>query len=227
MAKLVLSRGGSVLYQCFIEKERIGVGRDAHNHVVVDDPSVGAEHAAIVPVGNDHVLEDLRTSGGTLVNGTRVDRHILQHGDVIELGSFFLRYLNPRLSSTIDLERTMLIAGLKGAGNAAARESLSRDATRIAAARSGRVRFPHGVIKDAKGGHAGTVVELDRVVTLLGNRGDGLAVLTRRPQGYFITHVTGRRHPRVNGHFVGKEARQLQSGDVIEVADEKVEFILR
>ncbi len=226
MAKLVLSKGGSVLYQCFIEKDRIGVGRDTHNHVVVDDPAVGAEHATIVPVGNDHVLEDLKNPGGTVVNGSRVDRHILQHGDVIELGSFYLRYLNPRLSSTIDLERTMLIAGLKGAANDAARDSSLNDAARVAPARLGKVRFPRGVIRGLKGKDAGSVIELDRVVTMLGNRGDGLAVLTRRPKGYFITHVQGRRHPRVNGHFVGKEPRLLQSGDIIEVADEKVEFLV-
>lgn len=226
MAKLVLSKGGSVLYQCFIEKEGIGVGRDTHNHVVVDDPAVSAEHATIVPVGNDHVLEDLKSPGGTVVNGSRVDRHILQHGDVIELGSFFLRYLNPRLSSAIDLERTMLIAGLKGAANDAARDSRLNDAARVAPARLGKVRFPRGVIRGLQGMHAGSVIELDRVVTLLGDRSDRLAVLTRRPQGYFITHVKGRRHPRVNGHFVGNEPCLLKSGDIIEVADDKVEFLV-
>ena len=40
MAKLVLSKGGSVLYQCFLDKDRISVGRGGHNHVVVDDPAV-------------------------------------------------------------------------------------------------------------------------------------------------------------------------------------------
>ncbi len=144
MAKLVLSKGGSVLYQCFIEKDRIGVGRDTHNHVVVDDPAVGAEHATIVPVGNDHVLEDLKSPGGTVVNGSRVDRHILQHGDVIELGSFFLRYLNPRLSSTIDLERTMLIAGLKGAANDAARDSSSERCRSRRAGSPGESSLPEG-----------------------------------------------------------------------------------
>jgi pSer/pThr/pTyr-binding forkhead associated (FHA) protein len=97
MAKLVLSKGGLVLHQCFLDKDRVGVGRDAHNHVVVDDPSLAAEHAQIIPIGNDHILEDLQTAGGTFVNGNRVDRHILQHGDVIELGSFYMRYLNPRV----------------------------------------------------------------------------------------------------------------------------------
>jgi pSer/pThr/pTyr-binding forkhead associated (FHA) protein len=227
MAKLVLSRGGAVLHQCFLDKDRVSVGRDAHNHVVVDDPSVGGEHAEIMPFGNDHILQDLRSAGGTYVNGKLVDRHILQHGEVIELGSFYLRYLNPRVSSAIDLERTMLIAGLQGAGDAASNGSRAPGAEpRALAARSSKIRFPTGRIKGVEGTDAGRVVELDRVVTLLGDRRDRLAVLTRRPQGYFITHVVGRRHPRVNGQSIGKDARLLQRGDVIEVADEKVEFLL-
>lgn len=227
MAKLVLSRGGAVLYQCFLDKDRVGVGRDAQNHVVVDDPAVGGEHAQIIPVGNDHILEDLRTPNGTFVNGNRVDRHILQHGDVIELGSFYLRYLNPRVSSAIDLERTMLIAGLYGAAENAGNNSGPPAAeARVPSARTGRARFPKGKVKIVAGQRAGSIVELDRVVATIGKRGDRLAVLTRRPHGYFITHVEGRRYPRVNGRSVGKDARLLQNGDIIEVADEKLEFLV-
>jgi pSer/pThr/pTyr-binding forkhead associated (FHA) protein len=227
MAKLVLSKGGSILYQCFLDKDRVGVGRDARNQVVVDDPAVAGEHAEILSVGNDHILEDLRTASGTLVNGKRVDRHILQHGDVIELGSYYLRYLNPRVASAIDLERTMLIDGLYGAADEAGKESGPPAAeARVLSARPGKIRFPKGRIKILAGKRAGSIVDLDRVVATLGKRGDRLAVLTRRPQGYFITHVEGRRYPRVNGQSVGKEAHILQNGDIIEFADEKLQFLV-
>jgi len=226
MAKLVLSRGGSVLHQCFLDKDRIAVGREAHNHIVVDDPAVGGEHAQIIPVGNDHILEDLRTASGTIVNGNRVDRHILQHGDVIELGGYYLRYLNPRASGTVDLERTMLIAGLqRAAGDPGNKPGPPAAEARVRSARSAKVRFPMGSVKVLGRDRSSTVVELDRVVTMFGKHGDGLAVLTRRPQGYFVTHVEGRRYPRVNGKSVGREARLLRSGDIIEVADEKLEFV--
>ncbi len=226
MAKLVLSKGGSVLYQCFLDKDRVSVGRDAHNQVVVDDPAVAGEHAEIVSIGNDHILE-VRTASGTFVNGRRVDRHILQHGDVVELGSFYLRYLNPRVASAIDLERTMLIDGLYGAADEAGKESRPPAAVaRVPSARPGKIRFPKGRIKVLAGKRAGSIVELDRVVATLGKRGDRLAVLTRRPHGYFITHVEGRRYPRVNGQSVGKEARMLQNGDIIEFADEKLQFLM-
>ncbi len=225
MAKLVLSKGGSVLHQCFIDQDRVGVGRDAHNHVVVDDPTLGGEHAEIISVGNDHILQDLGTADGTWVNGEQVDRHILQHGDVIKLGGFYLRYLNPRVSGAIDLERTMLIAGLYEADAIARGGPGARGfGARVPTSRAAKVRFPKGKIKVLAGQRKGNIVELDRVVATLGKRGHRMAVITRRPHGYFVTHVEGGRYPRVNGQSVGKDARLLQNGDVIEVADEKVQF---
>lgn len=220
MAKLVLSSGGSILFQCFLDQERLSVGRAAHNQVVIDDAAVSGEHAVIVSLGNDHILEDLQTDAGTLVNGTRVARRILQHGDVMQFGAFYLRYLNPRASAERDLERTMLIAGLEGLVADTPPEFFTPSARRA------RIRFPKGRVRVIAGARAGNTIELGRVVATLGIPGEQLAVITRRPHGYFITHVEGRRYPRINDETLGKEARPLHSGDVIEVADEKLEFLL-
>jgi len=220
MAKLVLSAGDSVLYQCFVDKERLTVGRDATNPIVIDDPAVSREHAAIVPVGNDHILEDLKSANGTYVNGKRVSRRILQHGDVIAFGSFNLRYINLRTSSGVDLERTMLIAGL------ATRDADADDAPdlQVPRARSVKFRLPAARVMMLRGGRSGSVIDLDRVVAMFGKRGRQFAVITRRPMGYFITHVEGRRRTRVNGRPIGDAPRILDHGDVVEVADEKFEF---
>ena len=67
MAKLVLSAGGTIVHQRFVDDVRLTVGREPHNDIVVDDPSVSRDHAAITPVGNDHILEDLRSANGTII----------------------------------------------------------------------------------------------------------------------------------------------------------------
>jgi pSer/pThr/pTyr-binding forkhead associated (FHA) protein len=227
MAKLVLSRGGSILYQCFLDKERLNVGRAPHNQVVIDDPAVSEKHAVITSVGNDHIMEDLQSVNGTLVNGSRMVRHILQHGDVMQFGAFYLRYLNPRASANVDLERTMLIAGLQRRVDAAQHETgPPAVAVRVPSAHLASIRISKGRVRMIAGSRAGDTMALDRVVTTFGKPGNGLVVVTRRPQGYFITHVEGRRYPRVNRRSIRKEARLLHHGDVIEVADEKLEFLL-
>jgi len=226
MAKLVLSSGGSIVHQCFLDQERVNIGREPHNQVVIDDPAVEAEHAVIVPVGNDHILEDLRSVHGTFLNGARVFKHILQHGDVVQFGAFYLRYLNPRVSAERDLERTMLITGLERFAADKPRESVPRPGSaRIPAAHVAGSRLPKGRVRVMEGSRAGETIELDRVVATFGRPGQ-LAVIARRPHGYFITHVDGRRLPRVNRRSIGKDARALHHGDVIEVADQKLEFLL-
>ena len=52
------------------------------------------------------------------------------------------------------------------------------------------------------------------------------AVVTRRPRGYYVTHVSGRRHPRVNGQAIGKDPLLLKHGDVVDLGSEKLEFAL-
>ena len=219
MAKLVLSSGGTVVFQYFVDKERLGVGRDPTNQIVINDPWVSREHAAIVPVGNDHILEDLASVNGTFVNGTRMARRILQHGDVVEFGAFTLRYLNPK-AAKVELDRTMLIEGIADAQ----RRQADSDALAVPRTRATRTKFPNGRVHMVSGPRAGMTIELDRVVATFGKPGRRSAVLVRRPHGYFLAHVEGRRVPRVNGQPAGKDARRVNDGDVIEVADEKFQF---
>jgi FHA domain len=225
MAKLVLSSGGTIVHQCFLDQEQLGIGREASNAIVVDDPTVSREHAMIVQVGNDHVLTDLHSDQGTFVNGARVERHILQHGDIVEFGAFNLRYLNARASAESDMDRTMLITGLRMTPDAQDEAPAPAHHVHVPAGHSGRTRFPKGRVKMQGGARAGSVIELDRVVVTFGKAGEQLAVVTRRPHGYFITHVEGRRYPRVNRETIGSEARLLHNGDTIEVGDERLAFV--
>jgi hypothetical protein len=178
-------------------------------------------HAVIVAVGNDHILEDLSSANGTVVNGKRVTRRILQHGDVVALGRFHLRYLNARATANVDLERTMLIAGLARDGDDA---DVGTDVP-LPPAELAKARLPKARAMMLRGSRSGSVVELDRVVATFGRPGRELAVIMRRPIGYFLMRVEGRRRLRVNGRPLGDAPRLLGTGDVIEAGDEMLEFL--
>lgn len=68
---------------------------------------------------------------------------------------------------------------------------------------------------------------LTKMLTTIGATGKQVAVITRRPQGYFITHVEGERFPVVNGEPIGVQAHPLNDRDVIELAGVKMEFFFR
>ena len=67
-----------------------------------------------------------------------------------------------------------------------------------------------GAIQLLSGANAGKELELTKPLTTLGKPGVQVAVLTRRPQGYFITHVEGASRPAVNGQPIGAAAARAQ-----------------
>ena len=96
-----------------------------------------------------------------------------------------------------------------------------------AAAAAPRPGQPLGSIQLLSGGNAGKELELNKPLTTLGKPGVQVAVLTRRPQGYFITHVEGANRPTVNGQQIGPAPTALKDHDVIELAGVKMEFFLK
>ncbi|HXV09804.1 MAG TPA: FHA domain-containing protein [Burkholderiales bacterium] len=92
---------------------------------------------------------------------------------------------------------------------------------------SGTEAHPLGAIQILSGSGAGKELDLVKNLTTLGKPGVQVAVITRRPQGYFITHVEGATSPEVNGRALDAQARMLQDHDVIELAGVKMEFFLK
>ncbi|HXZ92378.1 MAG TPA: FHA domain-containing protein [Burkholderiales bacterium] len=86
---------------------------------------------------------------------------------------------------------------------------------------------PLGAIQILTGGNAGKELELTKPLTTLGKPGTQVAVLTRRPHGYYITHVEGTQHPTVNGQSIGSSPHALKDHDVIEIAGVKMEFFVK
>ena len=255
MAKLILSMDGLVLKEIPLTKERTTIGRKPHNDIQIDNLAVSGEHAVIVTILNDSFLEDLGSTNGTVVNGSPIKKHFLQNNDVIELGKYKLKFiaeaagLGAGASDKADFEKTMVLRPsavrtipdpLRSIPAAARSPAASQvgaatgvaDATRTvppapAPAAAPRPGHPLGAIQLLSGANAGKELELTKPLTTLGKPGVQVAVLTRRPQGYFITHVEGATRPSVNGQQIGPAPHALKDHDVIELAGVKMEFFLK
>ncbi|RTL56413.1 MAG: hypothetical protein EKK46_04165, partial [Rhodocyclaceae bacterium] len=88
-------------------------------------------------------------------------------------------------------------------------------------------QMPLGAIQLLTGANTGKELELTKSLTTLGKPGVQVAVIARRPHGYFITHVEGTQFPVVNGATLDAQAHQLKDHDVIELAGVKMEFFLK
>lgn len=223
MAKLVLSRDGKVVNHYFLDKPVFSVGRDASNDIALADEQLESRLLSIAKVGNDAIAEKTLNAGAARINGKPFTRHILKHLDIIDLGRYQLRYMSAGTAADAELDRTMLIRTVRSpdAGVAPHVVELAPVKVETVKLHEGSVEFISGPVA----WKAGKIVPLERVVTTFGEPGEKLIVLTRRPHGVFLSHVEGRKLPRVNGEAIGTAAHALKSGDVIEGAGYKLRFV--
>lgn len=248
MAKLILSLDGAFLSDYELENERTTIGRRPSNGIQIDNLAVSGEHASIMRIGKDAFLEDLGSTNGTLVNGKQITKHLLKHGDVIEFGKYQLKYVDEtpaapaQVMTEEDFEKTMVIrpgaikammasqtapapapAAAPSAPKVEPKPAPAPAPTTISAEKSGE-RVGH--LQILNGPSMGRELVLTKALTTLGKPNVQVAVITRRPQGYFVTHVEGQQFPTVNGESVGAQAHALKDHDVLELAGVKMEFYL-
>lgn len=250
MAKLILSMDGLVLKDIPLTKERMSIGRKSHNDIQIDNLAISGEHAVIVTILNDSFLEDLGSTNGTLVNGAPIKRHFLQNGDTVELGKYKLKYINEAVqqATPADFEKTMVLRPDVMRQTAEQMENKAFGDTQVGAAALGTApppaaasatnsvppgpaaapaALPLAAIQVLSGAGSGKTLDLVKTVTTLGKPGVQVAVIARRPQGYFITHVEGANFPVVNGRALDAQAHPLSDHDVIEIAGVKMEFFVK
>ncbi|MDO8264655.1 MAG: FHA domain-containing protein [Gallionella sp.] len=250
-AKLILSMDGAVLKEYPLNKERMTIGRKPHNDIAIDNLAVSGEHAAIVTILHDSFLEDLDSTNGLEVNGTPTKKHFLQNNDVIEIGKYKLKYVNDQVaqSSPADFEKTMVLRSpvkqaapgaskpAEPAGFTQTQANPVKPAAETVAEKTGKLDTFQptaqaapaqvAVVQVLTGPNAGKELELIKNLTTLGKPGVQVAVLTRRPHGFFITHVEGASHPTVNGIALSDQPHQLNDHDVIELVGVKMEFYFK
>jgi len=136
LAKIIISREGTVEQQVQLSKERMSLGRHRHNDIVLGHPSVSGEHAVIVTILDDSFLEDLHSTNGTFVNGHRIGKHFLQNNDLIKIAKFQVQFvadgIRPLAAAAAAVAEPLLaqIAVLNG-NNAGKQMELSKPLTTL------------------------------------------------------------------------------------------------
>jgi pSer/pThr/pTyr-binding forkhead associated (FHA) protein len=77
-----------------LEKKVTRIGRQLDNDVVFHEEAVSRFHAEIRYEGGKHVLYDNNSTAGTYVNSKRVERCVLNSGDLISFSFIQVMFVN-------------------------------------------------------------------------------------------------------------------------------------
>lgn len=237
MAKLHISLDGNSLGEFPLNKERATIGRRPSNDIHIDNLAVSGDHAVIVTIAGDSFLEDLNSTNGTLVNHKPIKKHVLEHADVIEFGKYQLRYENTSQQKSSaqqhGFENTAVMRPAKLEAPKAqddiktdARElppqAIEKPASMLSESVSNIPKI--GRLQMLTGSNSGHEMLLNKALTTFGEAGVQVVVITKRPHGYFLSHVEGEKRPLINGQKLGSQAHELLERDVIELVGMTMEF---
>lgn len=221
MSKLTLSFKGRVLRVFPLQQGATLIGSDPACPIHIDSLAVEPKHARIEVHGQDAILFDTNTQEGTFVNQEKISEHKLKDNDLIRVGKHTLLYsyeevsqLDANESSTsIDIHPVM--------------EQLEPQPTEQAPTEpEPPAGQKQGWLQILNGQNLGKTLSLNRSMTNLGKPGVATAVITRRHDGYFISHLEGKKSPIVGNNSIGEHSVKLEDGDTITIGNIKMQFYL-
>jgi hypothetical protein len=88
----LLSATGAAAQTYPLSDSEVSIGRSEQSGIALADPGVSRNHARIIREGDDFIVEDLRSTNGTEVNGQPIRRRRLANGDMVKLANSTLQF---------------------------------------------------------------------------------------------------------------------------------------
>ena len=218
MAKLIMTLDGAIIREFMIDKDSISIGRKHGNDIQLNDLTVSGRHALITSLEDATYIDDLGSTNGTLLNGARIAKSVLTHGDVVQVGNYQFTYFE---DEDAEYEPTMFLRA----------EIEDTQIMEVNPPKASDVKGePLAGVKILNGPLKSKILELRKPFNTLGFNGVKMAMIARTMQGYTLTAIKNTKLrrandiPSINGELVGDKPVTLKSNDIIELAGTQMQF---
>jgi pSer/pThr/pTyr-binding forkhead associated (FHA) protein len=232
VVRVLLKYKGAVVKEVLLRTEVTTIGRKPDNDIVIDNQAVSGHHAQLIQNSNTLAIEDLQSLNGTYLNGKKISKIELYDGDVVSLGVHTLDIFSDKKRDADNklfsvrgrsMDETVIIA--------------AGDQKKLLSASDKMAPEALGGFIVIEGSTDRKEYELSEKVSVIGKQeGSAItlkgffapkvtALVNRRKEGYFITPSAGK-NMKVNGREIAQRC-DLNDGDIVEVANLKLQFYLK
>ena len=196
MAKLILSFRNKTLKIFPITEDEMVIGREPACNIHIDSLAAQPMHACIRREGETYRLIALQDADLPRINDQSVADHILSDGDHFQIGKHTLTFTAEAPAMVV--ERVVHLAA----------------------------KSSNGWLQIMNGSHIGRTIHLERALTRLGKAGKRSAMISRRKDGYHISHLEGSSPPEVNDVPIGTRSQLLRHSDRVQIGKLQLQFFV-
>lgn len=182
------------------------IGQSPSCGIRLQRPEVASEHAWILCKSGHCEVMALNDKFPVLVNKKFIRKHRLTEGEQMVIGGYYFRF---HASDYVPVDKQASLMARKG---------LLRPPKNL----SGDIRSGYVQILDGK--RLGRIIPLDRSLMRLGKKKGDCAIIARRKEGYFLSHLTGTSSPKIDGKPIGEHALPLHDGNIIQIGKIRLAF---
>ncbi len=83
---VIVEKGEGEIKKIELNRDLITLGRGKDNDITISNRSVSRHHARVVSKEGQFIFYDLGSANGTFLNGHKIDKRVLEDGDILYLG---------------------------------------------------------------------------------------------------------------------------------------------
>lgn len=210
MAKFTVFFKDKPIQSSLFDSGVVHIGRDETNDINLDSLAIAPAHAAVMLKENITIIKQLNDDFPLIVNGEKVRETNLENGDKITIGKHTIVF-NSTVVITADLQKDTL---------------LSKDIESLNEEIKPAVKVSEANLQVISGKHIGRVIPLKKAMTRLGRGGDGIVVISKRKDGYFISALEHDNSLQVNQQPLGENTVKLQHNDTVVIDNSAMQFFI-
>ena len=211
MAKLTVFFNYKETYSKLFETGILRIGRDESNDIIIDSPDVAPAHAVIIINDNGAKVKQLNDNFPLIINGKKIRESVLHNSDMISMGKHYIVY-----NTTAEiLDQTQPFTSQTGQGSPSFNQGADSEQS-----------VPAANLQVMNGPNIGKVLPLKKAMTRLGQSGNGVIVIAKRKDGYFVSALENADHIKVNNIPLDDNYLKLKHSDVILLNNTSLQFFL-
>ncbi len=206
MAKFTVYFKDKALDSGIFDAGIVHIGRDETNEITVDSLSVAPIHAVVVIKENGSIIKQLSSDHALIINGEQTEEHVLSNNDRIELDKHYILY-----------NTTETLTNAFTPNSDKAENTLNKQLSENA-------QLPEASLQILTGPHIGRIIALKKAMTRIGNSNAGIAVISRRKDGFHVSALENPEKLEVSNQPVGENSVKLSDNDIITINDVSMQF---